>query len=205
MVRFGFAFALVASWCAVAGANGRPAATSTINFEQGNPQHIAAGMTFGLLLSSDGGATWHWMCEKTVGYGGMYDPDYAYSATGALFATTFDGLKVMRDGCTFAATPPGTTFVSSDELAPNGNFFYAAADPHDAQIYRSIDDGMTLPLSAAQGVNIDWWDSLLVAPSTPNIVYLSGYRFKKVCSATASNAGADCLMDPDCPGGTCDA
>ena len=95
MVRFGLGLGLVASWCAIAAANGRPAGTSTINFEQGHPDHIAAGMTFGLVLSNDGGATWRWMCEKTVGYGGLWDPDYAYSSSGGLFATTFDGLKVI--------------------------------------------------------------------------------------------------------------
>ena len=59
-------------WSAVAGANGRPDATSTLHFQQGNPQNIAAGMTFGLLLSHDGGATWSWMCEAAVmAYGGM--------------------------------------------------------------------------------------------------------------------------------------
>ena len=166
----------VLGWSAIAGANGRPAATSTINFQQGHPQNIAAGMTFGLILSSDGGATWKWMCEKAVGYGGMYDPIYSYSSSGALFATTFDGLKVMRDGCTFDSTPPGTTFVSRDTLGPTGKFYYAAADPADVKIYRSSDDGMTFPTSAQPDTNLmDWWDSLVVAPSDPNRVYLSGY------------------------------
>jgi hypothetical protein len=203
MVRFGLGLGLVASWCAIAAANGRPAGTSTINFEQGHPDHIAAGMTFGLVLSNDGGATWRWMCEKTVGYGGLWDPDYAYSSSGGLFATTFDGLKVMRDGCTFAATPPGSTFVSADELAPNGNLFYAAADPADAKIYKSIDDGMTFPTSAAPGQNNDWWDTLVFAPSSSLVAYLSGYRFTKQC-AGGVNAGMMCVDATTCPGSTCD-
>ena len=65
---------------------------------------ILAGMTFGAVVSHDGGATWHWMCEKAVLYGGLFDPDYAYSSSGAVFATTFDGSLVMRDGCTFTPT-----------------------------------------------------------------------------------------------------
>src|SRR5512140_1212794 len=167
MGRFVLTIGLVAGMCAVAGANGRPAATSTINFQQGNAQHIVAGMTFGLVISDDGGATWYWMCEKAVGYGGMFDPDYAYSPSGAIFATTFDGLKVMRDRCTFASTPPGMTFVSADELGPTGALYYAAADPNDSKIYKSTDDGMSFPTSAMPGMNNDWWDSLIVAPSDP--------------------------------------
>ena len=208
MGRFGLAVISLAGMCAIASANGRPAATSTINFEQGNPQHIVAGMTFGLLLSDDGGTTWHWMCEKTVGYGGLYDPDYAYSPTGAIFATTFNGLKVMRDGCSFkCATEPcncSTTktvsctvdadcpvpdpmrpdvhelcageFVSQDELGPSAALHYAAADPNDAKIYTSTNDGMSFPTMAAPGMANDWWDSMIVAPSNPMRIYLTGYR-----------------------------
>src|SRR5262247_2867261 len=95
---------LIVAPAAPAFANGRAPATSTINFRQGNDDEIAAGMTFGLLVSHDGGANWDYMCEDAVGYGGMYDPDYAYNATGSLAATTFDGAKIDRDMCTFGLT-----------------------------------------------------------------------------------------------------
>src|SRR5690348_8780189 len=145
------ALLLVLGLAGTAHANGRPSAVSTINWQQGDPNHLAAGLTFGAILSQDGGATWQWMCEKAVGYGGMYDPDYAYTASGALFATTFDGLRVMRDGCVFGAAPPGNTFVSQVQLAPDGRVFYAASDPHDSSIYQSTDDGMSFPVSTSPG------------------------------------------------------
>lgn len=180
----------------VAHANGRPEATSTIHFRPGNPQDVVAGMTFGVLLSHDGGTTWQWMCENAVGYGGMYDPDYAYTTSGALFATTFDGLKVMRDGCVFGAAPPGTTFVSQVEVAPDGRVVYTAADPHDAAIYQSSDDGVTFPISAAPGRNNDWWDSIVFA--TPERVYLAGYRYQSHCLGDALNRGAPCVSNTEC-------
>jgi uncharacterized protein (TIGR03382 family) len=198
----------IAAMAGTAGANGRPAGTSTINFQQGSPQHIAAGMTFGFLRSDDGGTTWKWMCEAAIGYGGTFDPDYAYSPTGALFATTFNGLTVLRnppqgDGCTFAAAPPGDTFVSSDEIGPDGSVYYTAADPHDGKIYRSNDDGMTFPVSGAPGMDNDWWDSILIAPSDATRVYLTGYRYKKVCS---NNMSMTCTVAADCGGtNTCDS
>ena len=40
---------VVCALTAAAAANGRPAATSTINFKRGDEQHIAAGMTFVIL------------------------------------------------------------------------------------------------------------------------------------------------------------
>ncbi|HEY5927572.1 MAG TPA: hypothetical protein VIV11_38070 [Kofleriaceae bacterium] len=179
-MRIVLAGLLVAGLAATANANGRDPYTSTINFRRGNDQHIMAGMTFGLLSSKDGGATWQWMCERAVGYGGQYDPDYVYSSSGAVFGTTFDGLKVMRDGCSFVATPPGMTFVSKVEQGPDGAVYYAAADTADAKIYKSTDDGMTFPTSANPGQPGDWWSSIAVSPTNANRIYLTGYRLDGV-------------------------
>ena len=174
--------AVVLGATALASANGRPPGTSTINFRQGAEQHIAAGMTFGLVMSHDGGTTWQWTCEKAVLYGGMYDPDYVYSPTGALFATTFDGALVNRDGCVFQPTSFATKFISSITQGPDGSVLVAAADtpgagnPGDAKIYKSTDNGMTFNLGATAGLVNDWYNSLEVAPTDANRVYLSGYR-----------------------------
>ncbi|MDB4961336.1 MAG: hypothetical protein JWP01_1335, partial [Myxococcales bacterium] len=165
-------------------ANGRPAATSTINFRRGMEQHIAAGMTFGLVLSQDGGQTWHWICEDAVQYGGMYDPDYAYTSSGALFATTFVGPLVNRDGCSFNPTPFGDKFVSSIAQSSNGNLFMglvhpanpATSDPGDPKIYRSTDDGLTWPVSAMPTSVGLWWMSIEVSATNPNKIYAAGYR-----------------------------
>jgi MYXO-CTERM domain-containing protein len=167
-----------------AAANGRPAGTSTINFKQGNDQEILAGMTFGAVVSHDGGATWYWICEAAVGYGGMYDPRYAYSPSGAVFATTFDGLKVMRNACTFDATPLAGKFVSTIALGPDHALYSAAAapadavtmDPGDSKIYKSTNDGVGFPPGPSPGQVNDWWQSLIVAPSNAQRVYLAGYR-----------------------------
>ncbi|HEY4242316.1 MAG TPA: hypothetical protein VGM88_21005 [Kofleriaceae bacterium] len=166
-------------------ANGRPPGTSTIHFKKGaEATDIVAGMTFGLVTSHDSGATWNWMCEDAVGYSGMYDPSYSYSSSGALFATTFVGLKVMRDSCTFNAVPAfdtvaaGSAFVSVDMLGPDGTLHFAVSDPHDSDIYGSTDDGMTYPaaLKSMPGQLNDWWQSLAIAPSDGQTVYLAGYR-----------------------------
>jgi hypothetical protein len=166
-----------------ASANGRSPGTSTIHFRRGAEQEIAAGMSFGLLVSKDGGATWNWMCEEAIGYGGMYDPDYEYTPSGGLFATTYDGLKVTRDGCTFQASN-GTKFASVIAQGSDGKLYSGASDsgstgvPGDAKIYRSTNDGMTWTAgSMMPGMVGDYWISLEVAPSNSNRLYLSGYRF----------------------------
>jgi hypothetical protein len=174
------------AWLAAAGvaaADGRAPSTSTIHFQRGAEQNIAAGMTFGLLLSHDNGSSWEWMCEDAVGYGGTYDPSYSYTPSGAVFATTFNGLAVMRDGCSFNLVTGTTcsssshcTFVSVDTTDGSGNFYYGAADPMDACIYKSSDDGSSFPQKACPGQDNDWWESLDVAPSDDTRLYLTGYR-----------------------------
>jgi hypothetical protein len=185
MSRPGLALALVCALAVPAAANGRPPGTSTIHFETGHETNIAAGMTFGLIVSHDNGATWQWICEDAIGYGGIYDPTYVYAATGTLFATTFDGLRATRDGCTFNPLPSGKSFASTDAQGPDGAYYYGASNPTsgsnlgDSNIYKSIDDGMTFgsAVTPPGGLPNDWWQSITVAPSNPLRVYLFGYRF----------------------------
>ncbi len=204
VVRSVVAAAVLAGAAGSALANGRDPFMSTINFKAGDDSKIMAGATFGLLRSDDGGATWQWYCERTVGYGGTYDPDYVYSSSGAVFATTFDGLKVMRDGCSFVATPPGMTFVTHVERGGDGAIYFSTSDPNDTKIYKSIDDGMTFPTSVSLPNTADaWWQSLMVAPSfiTPanaQTVYLTGYRLPKACDTSSSNPGTPCETNAEC-------
>lgn len=172
-----------------ASANGRPAATVSISFRQGQENEVLVGLTFGIVVSHDGGKTWAWMCENVVPYTGAYDPRFAFTSSGAIFATTVDGLRVTRDSCTFGGTSAGTTVVPTNALGSDHSFYYAAAQaaftdsthtiPADFSIYKSTDDGMTFPL-AAKGTptaTVNWWQSLAVAPSNPQRLYLSGYAY----------------------------
>jgi len=190
---------LMVSLSGVAGANGRDPFISTINFKAGDNSKIMVGATFGLLRSDDGGQTFQWFCERAVGYGGTYDPDYVYSSSGGVFATTFDGLKAMRDGCSFAATPPGMTFVTHVARGPDGAIYFSASHPTDTKIYKSTDDGTTFPTSASIPSTEDaWWQTLEVAPSNAQIVYLTGYRLPKRCTANSQNPGTPCMTNDMC-------
>jgi uncharacterized protein (TIGR03382 family) len=168
----------------VAHANGRAPATSDIHFrpqssvegETVPDQDVLAGLTFGLVVSHDRGATWHWFCENAVGYGGLYDPDYEWTAKGGILATTFDGLKLNRDGCTFEATNLGHIFVSRVARGSDSTLYAAAADPTDSSLYASTDDGTTFVRYSSPGAPGTWWQSLEVAPSKPTRIYLSGYN-----------------------------
>lgn len=160
-----------------ASANGRPPATVSITFRQGHETDIVVGLTFGVVISHDGGKAWSWMCEDAIGYQGTYDPRFAFSQSGALFATTLGGLKVTRDSCTFGATPAGAGSVSTNALGPDHALYYAASQATDFNIYKSTDDGMTFPTKGLPTAVVNWWESLAVAQSDAQRLYLSGYSY----------------------------
>ncbi len=174
-------FVLLAA--SAASGNGRPAETSTIQF--GPNDTIAAGTTFGMVVSHDGGATWFWTCEDALGYGGEYDPAFAYASSGALFSTSFRGLMRTEDNCSVEpSTPLGARFATAVTRGPDNALYVALAEPAntmamtpgDTGIYKSTDDGQTFPLAAMPSPIGTWWYSLVVAPSDPQRVYVTGFR-----------------------------
>lgn len=158
-------------------ANGRYPAAISVHFRPGSTGDIVVGATWGMLVTSDGGATWRWSCEEAVGYGGTFDPDYVVSAAGRIFATTAaEGLRFTDDGCTWSATQFDVNLVSSVTVAPNGDVWAAGHTMLEHRIFRSVDNGEHFTAVALTGDDDGaWWESVEVAPSDPNVVYLSGY------------------------------
>jgi photosystem II stability/assembly factor-like uncharacterized protein len=99
-------FALAASLLAApaaALANGRFPAANQLVVHPTDPQQILVRVTFGVLLSRDGGQSFSWVCEKAVGYGGVQDPAVALTSDGSLLVAAFEGLATSHDGgCSFA-------------------------------------------------------------------------------------------------------
>ena len=97
-----FAFALGAALVASAPAlaKGRFPAANQLVVTPGKPDALVLRTTFGVLFSNDAGKTWDWVCERAVGYGGVWDPPIAAFANGTVIAGTIDGLAVSPDhGC----------------------------------------------------------------------------------------------------------
>ena len=160
-------------------ANGRFPKSVSVHLQPGNGQSILLATTFGLLVSRDAGGSWAWICEEAVGYGGSYDPDYAVAADGAIFATTFTGLRVSRDGgCTWNAAGglSEQEYFVEVELAADGSVWAATASAGmPNHVYVSTDNGRSFS-PRDTGLPDIWWRSLRVAPSDVQRAYLSGYR-----------------------------
>lgn len=68
-----------------------------------DPAHVVLRATYGLVVSTDGGARWSWVCEEAMSFAGIWDPPIGITAGGALLVGLPDGLSVSTsDGCGFS-------------------------------------------------------------------------------------------------------
>jgi uncharacterized protein (TIGR03382 family) len=179
--------AALAAGGGVAHANGRFPSSVSLAFRPENTQDIYLGVTFGFLLSHDDGADFYWVCEQNVGYSGTFDPKYRIGANGSIYATTFEGLRVSRDGgCSFTTATadqpsdsPGylaNIWVDAIDVGGDGAVWVATAEagrPND--IYRSTDDANTFTPLGLSSPTV-WWKSIVVAPSRAQRAYVTGYQ-----------------------------
>jgi hypothetical protein len=87
-------------------ANGRfPKAQVIIAAPGSDGKILYMRTTFGLLKSVDGGKSFHWICERALGFTGQWDPPLAMTKDGRLFIGLEDGIASSADGCTFEREP----------------------------------------------------------------------------------------------------
>jgi hypothetical protein len=164
---------------APASANGRAPSSVKVVFRPGDTQDILLGVTFGLMVTHDDTATWRWICESAVGFQGTFDPDYEMTADGTIWAPTFDGLRYTRDGCVWNGVPQplGTWLVTEVTVSPDGTIYAGAADPVlGSGIFKSTDNGVSWQATGDLNQVFDWFDTIEVAPSDPQKLYVTGYR-----------------------------
>jgi hypothetical protein len=176
---------------AEARANGRFPATNALFFAPTDPSVVVLRTTFGEIISHDRGATWDWVCERSVGIVGIEDPMYAITADGTLIASSYQGLAISHDrACNFGftggvlkdlvmvdvaarpATPSAVVALASsyDGVTDAGVAYFKSS------VFETTDDGKTF---AELGPALD--PSLLgetvdVTPSDPARLYISAVR-----------------------------
>jgi hypothetical protein len=178
--------AALIAWPSLASANGRFPASTDVTWRRGDHTDLYLGATIGLLKSEDDGREFYWICEENIGYSGDFDPIYAVDDDATIYAATFDGVRVSRDGgCSFetatedAPKGPGRIagyWIGALDLAPDGDLWIGTAETGlPNAVYRSTDRAQTFQVIGLES-GTAWWKSLKVAPSDPDRIYVAGYQ-----------------------------
>jgi len=146
--------------------------------------------TYGMLFSRDAGVTWHWVCERAIGYNGAEDPALTVFPNGRVVAGLFKGLSVTEDGgCNWHFVPgplegqvvideaqwpnaPSTAVALTSSYAGE----VAGAPRYKNEVHLTEDNGGTW---AKIGTPIDSRaisETIEVAASDPKRLYVSAIR-----------------------------
>jgi photosystem II stability/assembly factor-like uncharacterized protein len=148
-----------------------------VTLQEGAPEVIVVGTTFGLAVSRDGGAHWSWICEEAIGYGGSYDTSVVVTRTGTMLVTSFEGLRISRDGgCTWSqAADVGATWAADVALGPDGAIWtVTAAGGAPNRVLVSRDEGESF--EEKKLLDDGWFRTVRVAPGDAERVYAGGFR-----------------------------
>jgi MYXO-CTERM domain-containing protein len=169
-----------------ANANGRFPRAQRLIEDPSDPAHLILSATYGLVVTSDRGATWHHVCEAAFGERDTEaDPLTAVTPEGTLLAGIYSRVsRAAESPCDFERT----LGMSNREAVPD--FALSASEPGQVvavlttlledgslenQLYRSEDDGRTWgPLGSALPETMRLVLTVDVAPSDATRIYLSG-------------------------------
>jgi len=175
----------------VAHANGRLPGATGLAIHPTDERQLLLGLTYGLALSRDGGASWTWMCEQQIeGNGGDVDPAIVVTGDGTLvvLSLTNGGVLVSRDdGCSFEramgplqghrgvdltldpSQPGHVLALLSTIIEVTG----AGFPRYRNLVAHSLDHGSSWQVLAELPDDLSA-ETLEVAPSDPNRIYVTG-------------------------------
>jgi hypothetical protein len=170
-------WALVGALAAPApvGANGAFPTASQLKSDPGDPSHLVLGTTFGLLVTRDQGTSWDWLCEAGALYRDV-EPPMVVLPGGRILLAVPDGVsRSDESGCHFelATGLDGLVRDLTRVLAEPEAVVAVSTFGTVAQVWRSDDSGATF---SALGAPVEELivQTVEVAPSDPEVIYLSG-------------------------------
>jgi MYXO-CTERM domain-containing protein len=163
-------------------ANGRFPSAGHVEVDPADPARVIVRATYGLLVTTDAGEHWEWVCEEALGFAGVWDPPIGIAAEGAILAGLPDGLSVSQlGGCAWNREEALAGRLVVDLAVDRTNAARAvvlAASPSsggfDNALFLTEDGGASfeaLPASlpgTLRALTVD------LAPSDPATMYVSG-------------------------------
>ena len=171
-------------------ANGRFPAANQLVRSPTDADVFLLRTTFGVLVTHDAGASWDWVCESAVGYGGIQDPLVGMMSHGQIVVGAGEGLMQSPDtACNWAPVDAYKNLVFADVVvhpdAPTSAIAlqsnYRAADDAGAPLYDNAAIGTSdngahwAPLGPALDEHL-LLETIEVARSDPQRLYVSGFR-----------------------------
>lgn len=163
-------------------ANGRFPNADHLVVDPGDPSHVVVRATFGIVQTFDGGATWVWVCEPAVGYGGQDDPAIAVTAFGNILVGIREGVATsLDDGCVWnidRSALAGLRIVDlATDLADPSTAIGISGDDADGSprvvVAETLNDGGSW---TALGPDLDtdlFPQTIDAAPTMPERLYIS--------------------------------
>lgn len=172
-------FALAASTAArPLFANGAFPSAGQVLVDPSDPSTMWVRTSYAFAKTTDGGATFHTICEEAIGYSSGFHPHAALSQSGAIFMGLPDGLAIGRgDTCAFTrAVELEGSFVVDVSLDPANRAIALVVPPNGerARIFSSSDDLVTWSQLGAVLPDKLIPLTLDAAPSDPDVLYVSG-------------------------------
>jgi hypothetical protein len=157
-------------------ANGRfPFAQHVIVGPGATSEQVVLRATFGLLWSRDGGRSFDWACEQSMGFEGSWDPPIAFGL-GSLIVGLPDGASSSTDGCDFSRVEsvPLTPMIDLASSRDGMTVYGVENVPVVAnRVFVSTDGGRTFSARARGPAGVTF-DTVELAPSDRSRVYVSG-------------------------------
>lgn len=150
-----------------------------IAFDPHDPDRIVAQFSFGLAVTEDAGASWHWICAEAYGADALWeDPDVVVTDDGSVVVGTYaTAMRGARDLCSFEPSAGSIDDTAVIDLA---------LDPEDASrvwaitsrgggdpdhLQRSDDGGRSFRF-VGEGVPA-LFESIALASSDPSRIYIT--------------------------------
>ncbi len=167
-------------------ANGRLPAAKELVISPTDPSLFAIEATFGILVSRNAGASFGWVCEPALGYAStaVEDPSIGITPT-TILAGIVQGVAVSADhGCTWRfnlTEPVSDVVVRRDDphsaLALSSRYLGltdAGRNAFVTAVYATHDDGATWAQDGTPIQSDLVAETIDVAPSDPNRIYIGG-------------------------------
>lgn len=181
MLRFfaAFTFFFVVVQTPTALGNGRFPSSNQIAFHPSDSQIIVARTTFGLLISRDGGTSFHWVCEQLLQTRMLEDPAIAVMNDGSTLVSLFIGQRRgTPDDCSWDFVTPelqNRLIIDNvrDPSNPAAAWVLTSDGSRPNSLWHTSDNGVGW---AQVGDTFDGvlFETVEVAPSNSQRLYLTG-------------------------------